>query len=97
MTENIFSIKKKINPILKRNDVKRAAVFGSYARGEEKKSSDVDILIEFKNDENKSLLDVAGLKIELEEKLEKNVDIVEYSAIHRLIKSDILKEQVSIL
>ncbi len=35
-------------PILKRNGVLKAGIFGSYARGEQKKQSDVDILIKFK-------------------------------------------------
>jgi hypothetical protein len=60
----IKSIKKKIMPILKRHDVKKAAIFGSYARGEEKKKSDVDILIEYKRDD-KSLFDLVALEIDL--------------------------------
>lgn len=44
----IESIKKKIVPILKKHGVVRAGIFGSYARGEQNKNSDVDILIEVK-------------------------------------------------
>jgi len=68
---NIAEIKIKIKPILKRHNVKRAAVFGSYARGDQKKKSDIDILIEYKNDNDKSLLDFVGLKLELEKRLGK--------------------------
>ena len=93
---NINDIKNKINPILKRNDVKRAAVFGSAARGEAKKNSDVDILIKFKKD-NKTLFDLVGLKIELEEKLNKKVDVLTYDSIHPLLRNIILKEQKIIL
>ena len=92
----IKNIKKKITPILKRHDVKRAAFFGSFARGEEKKRSDIDILIKFRKDD-KSLFDLVGLQLDLEEKLKKKVDVVEYSTIHPLLKNDILKEQVPIL
>jgi len=92
----IKDIKKKITPILKRNDVKRAAIFGSVARGEAKKNSDIDILIEFKKN-NKSLLDLAGLKIELEEKMNKKVDVLTYNSIHPFLKEIILKEQKLIL
>lgn len=95
--KTLDSIKKKIKPILQRHDVKNAAVFGSYARGEEKKRSDVDILIEFKNDDEKSLMDLAGLKVELEEKLKKGVDLVEYSMLHPRLKDQILSEQVVVL
>jgi hypothetical protein len=97
MTKNIISIKKKINPILKRNDVKKAALFGSVARGEENKRSDVDILVEFKNDENKSLLDLVGLEFELEERLNRKVDVLTYDSIHPLLKEVILKDQKIIL
>lgn len=45
----------------------------------------------------KSLLDLVGLKLELEEKLKRKIDIAEYSAIHPLLKDRILKEQVRIL
>ena len=93
---NIKDIKNKINPILKRNDVKRAAVFGSAERGEAKKNSDDDIIIKFKKD-NKTLFDLVGLKIELEEKLNKKVDVLTYDSIHPLLRNIILKEQKIIL
>jgi hypothetical protein len=91
--ENIKEIKKKIVPFLKKNSVKKAGIFGSFARGEEKKNSDVDILIEF----NGSLLDLSGLKIELEEILGRKVDIVSYKYIHPKLKKQILKEEIKIL
>ncbi|MBI5306010.1 nucleotidyltransferase family protein [Candidatus Wolfebacteria bacterium] len=84
-------IKNKIVPILKRQGVLRAALFGSAARGEMKKKSDIDILV--KLPKKMSLLDVVGLKLDLEEKLGKKVDLVEYAAIHPLLKDIILKEQ----
>jgi len=88
-------IKEKIIPVLRRYDVKRASVFGSFARGEEKEESDIDILVEFKGE--KSLLDLAGLKIELEEVLEKKVDVLTYNSLHPLLKDRILEEQKAIL
>jgi predicted nucleotidyltransferase len=93
---SIENIKKKINPILRRNGVKKAAVFGSVARKQSKKGSDIDILIKFgKND--KSLFDLTGLKIELEEKLNKKVDVLTYDSLHPLLKDIILSEQKVIL
>ena len=88
-------IKKAIIPILKRNGVIRAGIFGSYARGEQKKGSDLDILIEIRG--KKSLLDIAGLELELEEKLGQKVDLVEYLTIHSLLKDKILKEEVAVI
>lgn len=55
-------------------------------------SSDIDILIELGRE--KSLLDLVAWKLELQEVLETEVDIVEYSTIHPLLKDRMLGEQV---
>jgi len=44
-----------------------------------------------------TLLDFVGLKLEIEEKLAKKLDLVEYNAIKPLLRERILKEQVVIL
>jgi len=95
MKSNIKEIKDKIVPVLKRHDVVHAAIFGSFVRGEAKKDSDIDILVEFKGE--KSLLDLVALKLELEELLGKEVDVLTYNSIHPFIRETILKEQVAIL
>lgn len=94
-SKELKQIKSKVVGILRRNDVVKAGIFGSYAREDVKKKSDIDILIKFKG--RKSLFDLAGLKIELEEELHKKVDILTYRSIHPLIKSSILKEEIRIL
>ena len=43
-------IKNRIIPVLKRYDVKRASIFGSFVRGEEREDSDIDILVEFEGE-----------------------------------------------
>jgi len=95
MNTSIQKIKKKVISILQRRNVKRAAIFGSFARGEAKKSSDIDILVEFEGE--KSLLDLIGLEIELEKILKRKVDILTYDSIHPLLKNIILKEEKVIL
>lgn len=92
----IPTIKKKVLPILKRHAVKRAAIFGSFARGEAKASSDVDLLIEYKT-KDKSLFDLVDLKSELEEILGRKVDIVTYDSIYWRLREQILAQQVIIL
>ncbi len=47
--------------------------------------------------EYSSLLDLAGLKIELEEVLRKEVDVLTYNSLHPLLRDRILSEQVVIL
>jgi predicted nucleotidyltransferase len=92
----IGRIKKKVLPILKRHSVKRAAIFGSFARGEAKAKSDVDILIEYRS-KNKSLFDLVDLKSELENSLDRKVDLITYNSIYWRIRDRILAEQVVIL
>jgi len=92
---HIEQIKRTILPILQRYDVMRAAIFGSFVRGEMQETSDLDILVEFKGE--KSLLDLAGLKIELEELLGRKVDVLTYDSLHPLLKENILSEQEVIL
>lgn len=95
-TTTIVDIKKKIIPILKRHTVKKASIFGSFARGEAKAKSDVDLLIEYQTDD-KSLFDLVNLKAELEEILGRKVDIVTYNSIYWRLRDQILSEQVMIL
>ena len=94
--KEIEKIKSKIIEILKKNNVKRAGIFGSYSRGEQKKNSDIDIAVEI-DDKNMGLIGFIGLKIALEDYLGRKVDLVEYSAIKKLIKDRILNEEIRII
>ena len=93
---SIKEIKNKINPILKRNGVAKAAIFGSYARGDQTKKSDIDILIKYKHDD-KSYFDLIGLQFELEKKLRKKVDLLTYEGVHRRLKKEIFGSKKEIL
>lgn len=95
MHSAIEEIKQKILPTLTRYGAKRAALFGSIVRGEMQTNSDVDILVEIGNE--LSLLDFIGIKQEIEDLLQRKVDLVEYSALKPLIRDAILQEQVIIL
>lgn len=92
----IPNIKRKALPILRRHAVKRASLFGSFARGDAKADSDIDFLIEYQTDD-KSLFDLVDLKSELEESLGRNVDIITYGSIYWRLRERILAEQVVIL
>ncbi len=93
MKKEIAEIKRKIAPVLKRNGVKRAGIFGSYARGEQKKNSDIDILIEFDG----SLLDLVGIEMEMKKILKRKIDLLTYNGINHLLRKRILEEEVKIL
>jgi predicted nucleotidyltransferase len=67
-------------------------IFGSYVRGDQSSSSDLDILVEFGPDAD--LFDFVALSDFLEGKLNCPVDLVPISSIREEIKADILKEAV---
>ncbi len=81
--------------VLRKHGVRRAALFGSIVRGEATEESDIDLLIEFEG--RKSLLDLAGLKLDLQESLRRKVDVLTYKSLHPLLKERILSEQKVIL
>ncbi|MBF0608967.1 MAG: nucleotidyltransferase family protein [Candidatus Magnetobacterium sp. LHC-1] len=95
MNTQAEDIKGIISNVLERYGVKRAALFGSVVRGEATDKSDIDLLIEFEG--RKSLLDLVGLKLEIEDLLGKKVDVLTYGSIHPLLKERILSEQEVIL
>ena len=95
MKPKIEQIKRKILPILRRYGVKRIGLFGSCVRGEMTPDSDIDILVDIEKDI--SLLDFVGIKLELEEALNRKVDLVEYSTIKPLLRESILSQQEIIL
>lgn len=68
----INEIQNVVNEVLRNYDVKSCYLFGSYAKGKEKPTSDVDLLI----DSDITGLDYYGLVEELREKLHKNVDLL---------------------
>ncbi|MDG6245047.1 MAG: nucleotidyltransferase family protein [Methanolobus sp.] len=69
-------------------------IFGSYARGEEKSNSDVDVLVNFNDDA--TLFDLVGLGDYLEERIGVPVDVVSMRALHPMMKNEVLKEMVTI-
>lgn len=90
----IEDIKHAIVPILTRHSITRAGIFGSVATGNATGQSDIDILVEL--GENISLLEFVGLKYELEDRLGRKVDLVEYQSIKPRLKSRIMAEEIRI-
>ena len=94
MSPQIQRIAKIAVPILKKNGVVKAGVFGSYARREAKNRSDVDILIKPPKGMG---FGFAGLEIKLSEQLHQKVDLVSYNGLSPYLKDKILKQEVRIL
>ena len=93
--KDLEAIKKDILPILLQAHVKKAALFGSYVRGDSTSQSDIDILVELPEDA--TLFELGGLKVDLEEKLNMKVDVVTYKSIYPVIRESVLSNQYPIL
>lgn len=94
--KELENMKAKIHGILKKNKVRRAGIFGSYSRGEQRKNSDIDIAVQV-DDEAMSLIDFIRLSRLLGTVLGRKVDLVEYTAIKPRIKEMALKEEYRII
>lgn len=71
--------------------VSRIGYFGSYARGEETESSDIDVLVEFSNPIGWEIVDLHDL---LEDLLGKKIDLVSTVALKPQLRDEILSETV---
>ena len=89
ITDIILSRMKKFDP-------QKVGIFGSFARGDNKKGSDLDILVEFKN--TPSLLALIKLENDLSEILGTKVDLITTGSLkNKRIKKSIKKDLISIL
>lgn len=81
---NIAEIQKKISPVLKIYGVKRAAVFGSVSRGDDKPKSDIDIMISL--GKPIGMFAYMSLIREMENKLGRKVDLVTENSINKFVR-----------
>ena len=79
-----------IKAIARRHGAANLRVFGSFARGTETLSSDLDLLVDF--EPGRDLLDLVGLKQELEKRLGIRVDVVTEQGMSPYLRSRILEQ-----
>jgi len=92
--KNLVEIKPKIISVFKKNKIRKAGIFGSYARGDNRKNSDIDILIE----PTKNMgFGFAKIEQELEKKLNMKVDLVSYNGISPHLRNNILNQEIRII
>lgn len=72
-----ISLITKIQSVLATQPIERAWLFGSFARGEERADSDVDLLVDYTDSDNLSLLDLARISNSIEKSAQREVDLVE--------------------
>jgi predicted nucleotidyltransferase len=93
--EEIRTELEKLKPVLRgRFQVETIGIFGSLSRREQKKRSDVDLMVTFIEPNDIDLLDFIELKQFLSRKLKARVDLVEKGALKQRIREGILKETV---
>ncbi len=86
----------KIKTYFKNSPVEKAWFFGSFVRDEEKFDSDIDLLIRFDKSSKIDLLDYIGITYDLEDLLERNVDLVQEGNLVADIKEVVEQEKLLI-
>jgi predicted nucleotidyltransferase len=86
--------RKEILQLAAQHGAKNVKVFGSVARGEADAQSDVDFLVEM--EPGRSLLDMGGLLMDLQDLLGRKVDVVSVKGLRARIRDRVLREAVPV-
>lgn len=93
--EEIIEKLKALKPELQAHyKVRELGLFGSFVRGEQRETSDIDILVDFAEDA--SLFDLVRLANFLEEQLQRHVDIVTKDSLRVELRESVLRETVTV-
>lgn len=95
MTTAVAPLVERALPILRHYDVRRAGVFGSYARGDANSENDLDLLVELPS--GSSLFDLVGLEQALSDELTLKVEATTYRGLHPLLRDRVLQDEIRIL
>jgi uncharacterized protein len=82
----------EILDLARRHGAGNVRVFGSIARGDDQATSDLDLLVTL--GEGRSLLDLIGLKQEIEDLVERSVDIVTERSLSPYLRESVLADCV---
>jgi hypothetical protein len=80
--------------IARSHGARRIRVFGSFARGEEREDSDLDVLVDL--EPGRDLLDIVAIKQDLEALLDRRVDVVTELAVSPYIRESVLREAAAL-
>jgi hypothetical protein len=92
--EELKEKREQILAIAERHGARRIHIFGSTARGEGARDSDVDFLIELAP--KRSLLDIIAMKQDLEDLLQCKVDVVTEKAVSPYIRDEIVSRAIAL-
>lgn len=82
----------KLAEICEKNHIVFLAIFGSFARGEQNRKSDVDVAIEFDRNSGKTLLDLVRVENELSKVFKRKIDLGIFSSLNPHLIEDVKKE-----
>lgn len=91
MVYTLEEISRRVRPVAEKYHLKAVYVFGSYARGEAREDSDVDLLVDITGADLSAMFAIGGLYSDLEDALEKEISFVTADALEGpcRMKSDI--------
>ncbi|MEJ5198159.1 MAG: nucleotidyltransferase family protein [Anaerolineae bacterium] len=93
--ESVLNTLRVLRPeIAARFKVRELALFGSFARDEQNPASDIDLLVEFREDAD--LFDLVALGQFLEERLQRKVDLGTRASLHARLREQVLQEMAVI-
>lgn len=93
-SQRLAAARRTVARLAAKHGVRRLRLFGSAARGEDAPGSDLDLLVDFAGPHD--LLDLAGLKADLEEALACKVDATTPAGLHPRLRAGILQEAVEV-
>jgi len=86
--------REEILQIAARHGARNVRVFGSVARGEADERSDIDFLVEMER--GRSLFDLGGLLVDLQDLLGQEVDVITIGGLRERMRDQVLREAVSL-
>jgi len=92
ISEILQTSKQKIAEICRRHQISELSLFGSQARGDFSEASDYDFLVEFFPDARIDYFELFKIQEELENLLDKRVDLVPKKGLRKLIRRQVLSE-----
>ena len=104
MIYSIYEIQQRIAPVAKQYGVKAVFLFGSYARGEAREDSDIDLLVDTSGTNLRSLLSLGALYCDLEAALQKPIDLITVSVLDQraqmpseeMFRETVMKEKLNV-